>query len=200
MLKALTNISRGISITAILLFSALSLNGETLAIDKGHSEVGFSIKHLMISSVKGKFTEYDGDIKYDLKSKSFTKFDTYVETKSIDTGITKRDNHLRSADFFEAKKYPKLTFKMDSYENDGDEGVLIGNLTIHGVTKRVKLEVENNGSIKDLRGNTRIGFTITGKINRKDFGLTWNKALEAGGVVVGDKVKIIIELQTIVVK
>lgn len=200
MLKALTNISRGISITAILLFSALSLNGETLAIDKGHSEVGFSIKHLMISSVKGKFTQYDGDIKYDLKSKSFTKFDTYVETKSIDTGITKRDNHLRSADFFEAKKYPKLTFKMDSYENDGDEGVLIGNLTIHGVTKRVKLEVENNGSIKDLRGNTRIGFTITGKINRKDFGLTWNKALEAGGVVVGDKVKIIIELQTIVVK
>jgi len=200
MLKALTNISRSISITAILLFSALSLNGETLAIDKGHSEVGFSIKHLMISSVKGKFTEYDGDIKYDLKSKNFTKFDTYVETKSIDTGITKRDNHLRSSDFFEAKKYPKLTFKMDSYENDGDEGVLVGNLTIHGVTKRVKLEVENNGSIKDLKGNTRIGFTITGKINRKDFGLTWNKALEAGGVVVGDKVKIIIELQTIVVK
>ncbi len=97
--------------------------------------------------------------------------------------------------FFEVDKFPKITFKMISYE---DDETLVGDLTIHGVTKRVKLDIENNGSIKDLKGNTRVGFTIEGKIKRKDFGLTWNKALEAGGVVVGDRVKLTIELELLV--
>lgn len=177
----------------LFLFGSSQLSGETLAIDKSHSEVGFSIKHLMISNVKGKFTEFDGDLEYDLKVKKFTKFDAFVVAKSIDTGIEKRDNHLRSPDFFEVSKYPKLTFKMTKYE----DGYLHGDLTIHGITKPISFELENNGIIKDLQGNTRLGFTLEAKIDRKDFGLTWNKALEMGGVLVGDKVKITIELETV---
>lgn len=183
-----------IMVSSLFLVGSLQLSGETLAIDKAHSEVGFSIKHLMISNVKGKFTDFDGDLEYDLKAKKFTKFDAYVIANSINTGIEKRDNHLRSSDFFEVSKYPKLTFKMTKYE----DGYLHGNLTIHGVTKEVSFEIENNGVIKDLQGNTKLGFTLETKIDRKDFGLTWNKALEMGGVLVGDKVKIIVELETAV--
>lgn len=195
MRESLNRTFKNVSIIALFLFGSLTLSAANLAIDKSHSEVGFSIKHLMISNVKGKFTNYDADIEYDLKTKRLTKLDAYIITKSIDTGIVKRDKHLRSADFFEVDKFPKITFKMISYE---DDETLVGDLTIHGVTKRVKLDIENNGSIKDLKGNTRVGFTIEGKIKRKDFGLTWNKALEAGGVVVGDRVKLTIELELLV--
>jgi polyisoprenoid-binding protein YceI len=194
MFKYLNKTLKNVAVISLFLIGTLQLNGETLAIDKGHSEVGFSIKHLMISNVKGKFTDYDADLEYDLKSKQFTKFDAYVSATSIDTGIEKRDNHLRSPDFFEVAKFPKLTFKMSKYE----DGALHGDLTIHGITKQVSFVLENNGTIKDLQGNTRVGFTLEAKINRKDFGLTWNKALELGGVMVGDTVKITIELETVV--
>lgn len=172
-------------------------NAAMLEVDKAHSEVGFSIKHLMISNVKGKFLEYDGSIDYDIKKQTFKSLSAKINAKSIDTGIVKRDNHLRSADFFDAEKHPTLTFVMTDYAADGDEGTMEGDLTIRGVTKKVKLDVEINGVIKDFAGNTRVGFTIEGKINRKDFGLTWNKALEFGGVAVGDKVKMLIELETV---
>lgn len=194
----MVKLSSKIIIVFIFLLASLNLNGAVLKIDKSHSEVGFSIKHLMISNVKGKFQNYSGDLEFDPQTKSFTKFNATVEAASIDTANEKRDKHLRSEDFFNVTKFPELTFKMNSYESDGDEGVLKGDLTIHGVTKKVKLNVEYNGMIKDHRGNTKAGFTIEGKINRKDFGLTWNKALEAGGVVVGDKVKIQIELEALV--
>lgn len=184
---------------AILFFIAtVNLQGATLEIDKGHSEVGFSIKHLMISNVKGKFHSYEGDLEFDTNTKTFTKFNAKIDAQSIDTGIEKRDDHLRNEDFFNVPQYPHITFTMKSYEADGDEGKLIGDLTMHGVTKSVTLEVEFNGMVKDPWGKTKAGFTIEGKINRKDFGLNWNKALEAGGVVVGDQVKIEIELQTVV--
>lgn len=197
MLHSLNKKLRNSSLLVLFVLSSLTLSAETLKIDKGHSEVGFSIKHLMISNVKGKFTNYDANIDYDIKTKTFKKFDAYVMTTSIDTGIKKRDDHLRNADFFDVEKYPKLTFVMDKYvKEDNSEGILEGTFTLHGVSKKVKLEVEHNGMIKDFRGNTKLGFTIEGKINRKDFGLTWNKALELGGVAVGDTVKIIIELET----
>jgi polyisoprenoid-binding protein YceI len=179
----------------VLILSSTLVSATELIIDSSHSEVGFSIKHLMISNVKGKFTQYDGELEFDFDKKTFTKFDATVVATSVDTGIEKRDDHLRSADFFDVKKYPNITFKMDKYEADGDEGVLVGDLTIHGITKKVKLNVEVNGIIKH-QGALRAGFTITGKINRKDFGLKWNKMLEAGGLAVGDKVKILIELET----
>lgn len=115
----------------------------------------------------------------------------------MDTGIEKRDNHLRSGDFFLSEKYPNMTFTMKSYKADGDEGEMIGDLTIRGITKQVKLEVDDIGTIKDFDGNNRVGFTLEGKINRTDFGLTWNKALEFGGIAVSEEVKIEIEVQAI---
>lgn len=184
-------------IAMVFFLGAISLNAEKLEIDKSHSEVGFSIKHLMISNVKGEFSDYSADIEFDTKTKKFTKLVATIKPTSIDTGIEKRDNHLRSPDFFDVEKYPDMTFKMTSYKHDDDnEGYIYGDLTLHGVTKPVKLEVEFNGMVKDPWGGTRAGFTIEGKINRKDFGLSWNKALEAGGVLVGDTVKIHIELET----
>lgn len=189
-----------LKIIILSLFLAVwGLNAEVLKIDKAHSDVGFSIKHLMISNVKGKFTNYSANMDFDLDKKIFTKLEATVDASSIDTGIVKRDNHLRSPDFFDVKKYPDIKFVMTSYEKeDNSEGYIYGELTIHGVTKKVKLGAEINGVIKGFKGETRVGFTLTGKINRKDFGLNWNRVLELGGVAVGDKVKILIELQTIV--
>ncbi len=188
---------RNVVIGFFLFFSFVKADG--LLIDTSHSEVGFSIKHMMISNVKGKFQEYDAKMDFDIKNKSFRSLKADVTAKSIDTGITKRDNHLRSEDFFEVEKYPKITYEMTSYEASGDEGVMEGLLTIRDVTKKVKLNVTINGVIKDFDGNTRVGFTLEGTINRKDFGLMWNKALELGGFAVGDRVKIIIELETMAI-
>ncbi len=186
-----------LTVMALFFLGALTLNAAKLEIDKSHSEIGFSIKHLMSSNVKGEFSDYSADMEFDTKTKQFTKLVATIKPTSIDTGIEKRDNHLRNPDFFDVKKYPDMTFTMTSYKHDNNnEGYMYGDLTIHGVTKPVKLEVEFNGMVKDPWGGTRAGFTIEGKINRKDFGLTWNKALEAGGVLVGDTVKLHIELET----
>lgn len=185
-------------VAVIFLFVAVNLSGAKLEIDPKHSEVGFSVKHLMISNVKGKFKKYSGEIEFDPKTKTFQKFNATVDASSIDTGIEKRDAHLRNEDFFHVTKFPSIIFEMNSYEADGDEGILKGDLTMHGVTKAVKLNVEYNGMVKDPWGNIKAGFSITGKLNRKDFGLTYNKILEAGGVTIGDKVKLQIELQTLV--
>lgn len=187
-------------ITKILAASALTFslaNATPHSLDQSHTEVGFSVKHLMITNVKGEFTQFDADIDFDYKTKSFNKLDAVIQTKSVDTGIEKRDNHLRSEDFFLAEKYPEITFKLKSYKADGDEGVATGDLTIRGVTKEVKLDVEDIGTIKDFQGNNRVGFTLRGKINRGDFGLKWNKALELGGLAVGEKVKIIVEVEAV---
>lgn len=172
-------------------------NASVHVLDDSHTSVGFSVKHLMITNVKGEFKEYDAKVDFDYKTKSFKAFNATVQTKSVDTGIVKRDNHLRSEDFFLSDKYPTITFVMKSYEADGDEGVMIGDLTLRGVTKEVKLQVEDIGTIKDFKGNNRVGFTLIGKINRMDYGLKWNKALEFGGFAVGEKVKIIVEVQAI---
>ncbi|MEA1916603.1 MAG: YceI family protein, partial [Campylobacterota bacterium] len=114
-----------------------------------------------------------------------------------DTGIEKRDKHLRSADFFNAKKYPEMTFVMNKYEAGGNSGKMHGKLTMHGVTKDVVLDTTIHGVIKDFSGDTRVGFTLNGEIKRSDFGLKWNKALELGGLAVGDEVKIVIEVEAI---
>ena len=172
-------------------------NASEYTLDDSHTEVGFSVKHLMITNVKGEFKSYGADIDFDAKTKVFNKFKATVDTASIDTGIEKRDNHLRSDDFFLSEKYPKMTFEMTSYTADGDEGKMKGNLTIRGITKPVTLDVEDIGTVKDFQGNTRVGFTLEGKINRMDYGLKWNKALELGGVAVSETVKIDIDVQAI---
>lgn len=185
----------GSLVTAVML--SVPVFGADLVIDESHSEVGFSVKHLMISNVKGKFKEYEGDIDFDLKTKKFNKFNAKVAVKSVDTGIEKRDDHLRSGDFFDEAKHPMITFSMSKYTpKKGDRGEMDGILTMRGVSKPVKLAVEIGGIVKDPKGETKVGFSLSGKVNRKDFGLNWNKVLEAGGLAVGEEVKIVVELET----
>lgn len=163
-------------------------------IDPTHSELEFKVRHLMISNVKGQFKEFTGVI----EGEDFlnSQIHASVQADSIFTNNTDRDNHLRSADFFDVENHKEITFKSSSLEKvDDDEYKLKGELTILGVSKDVVLDVEYGGRITDPYGNDKIAFSLKGKINRKDFGLNWNTALEAGGVMVSDEVKINAELQ-----
>lgn len=170
-------------------------------IDASHSEVGFSVKHLMISNVKGKFNFFDAKIDFNPTTMEFNSLSSIVDTDSINTENERRDQHLKSADFFEAEKYPEIKFVMTSYEKeDKENGKMKGNLTIKGVTKPVVLDVEIGGVVKGFKGETRLGFTLSGKIDRKEFGLVWNKTLESGGVIVGDTVKMVVEIESVVKK
>ena len=166
-------------------------------VDASHSNVGFSVKHMMITNVKGDFKTYDAQIDFDEATKSFKTFNANVNTASIDTGIEKRDEHLRSDDFFASEKFPKMTFVMKSYEVNGNEGKMKGDLTIRGITKPVVLEVEDIASVKDFQGIKRVGFSLKGKINRMDYDLKWNKAIELGGVAVAEEVKIIVDVEAV---
>lgn len=162
-------------------------------LDTSHSNVGFSIKHLMISNVKGNFKSFDAELEFDEKTKTITKLIATVDTTSVDTGIEKRDKHLRSPDFFNAQKFPTIEYVMTST----DKEYLTGNLTMNGITKEIKLKNKIHGTIKDMQGNLRVGFTLEGNIKRENFGLTWNKMLESGGFVVGEEVKIVIDVEAI---
>ena len=152
-------------------------------LDKTHSHVSFKVKHMMISTVEGQFNKFDGSFVYDEKTKKLISVKGTAQTASIDTKVLKRDNHLRSADFFDAAKYPTLSFVSDKIQ--GDE--VSGKLTMHGVTKEVTFKLNVAGTITDPWGNVRTGLTLSGEVNRKDYGLMWNKAMEAGGVLVGDR-------------
>lgn len=183
------------------LLLALSLvfsfaNAKEFIIDNTHTNVGFSIKHMMISNVKGDFKTYTAEINYDTEKKIFTKLNAKIEASSVDTGIAKRDEHLKSADFFDVANFKNIDFAMTSMEN----GKVTGKLTMHGVTKEVILDTKVHGTVKDFQGNLRIGFTLEGKINRKDFGLGWNKILEGGGLTVGEDVILSIEIEAIELK
>ena len=154
---------------------------------------------MMISNVNGEFRSFSGDIIFDEKKRELKKFTGSVDVSSIDTGIEKRDAHLKSPDFFNVKKHPKLLFSMKSYKKaNKNGGELVGDLTINGVSKEVTFKVSIGGPVKNMQGETIYAFILDTEINRKDFGLTWNKALESGGVVVGDEVKITLELETAV--
>lgn len=176
--------------------AAGALFGGTYNVDSTHSNVGFKVKHMMISNVTGKFDKFNGSFEYDEKTKKLTSLIGVAEVKSINTDNAKRDKHLRSSDFFAADKFPKLTFKLDKIDGD----YAYGTLTMRGVTKNVKLDFENNGSIKDPWGNTRVGLALSGKINRLDYGIKYNSILEAGGVAVSEKVKLDIEVEGILAK
>lgn len=164
--------------------------------DPTHSEVTFKIRHLMISSVKGEFKEFDAEIETSDDNFDQARVTANIKTDSIFTNNTDRDNHLKSADFFNAEKHPEITFKGTSFEKLDDSNYqLKGDLTINGVTKQVTLEAEFGGVAKDPYGQTKAGFTLSGKINRTDFGLNWNQALEAGGVLVSEEVRINADVQ-----
>jgi polyisoprenoid-binding protein YceI len=165
-------------------------------IDPSHSEIAFKVKHLMISNVKGNFTEYNASVTTSGDDFSTAAIEFSMNPASIQTGNADRDGHLKSADFFDVANYELIAFKSSSLEKTDDgEYLLNGDLTIKGITGKVKLEVEFGGIMNDPWGNSKAGFTINGKINRKDWGLTWNAALEAGGVLVGEEVKILCEVE-----
>lgn len=168
------------------------------AIDPSHSSVGFKVKHLMISTVSGEFTSYEGSVESQGDSFAGAQVSFTAQIDSISTHNEQRDGHLKSADFFDAATHPTLTFKSTSFEKKGgDDYVLNGDLTLHGVTKPVSLEVEYSGLVQDPYGNTKAGFSLGGKINRKDFGLVWSAVTEAGSVVVSDEVKLVAEVQLV---
>lgn len=165
-------------------------------IDPVHSEISFKVKHLMISNVKGSFKEFDATVYTDGDDFSTAAIEFSLKPASVDTGVADRDGHLKSPDFFDVEKYETISFKSESLTKVDDENYeLSGDMTIKGITKNLKLAVEFGGVAKDPWGNSKAGFTLNGKINRKDWNLTWNAALEAGGVLVGETVNIICEVQ-----
>ncbi len=171
----------------------------TWTIDPDHSNVGFKVKHLMVSNVKGSFDKHTGTVEINDKDITKSKVEVSIDTNSINTNVQKRDEHLRSADFFDVAKYPKMTFVSKKVAKAGNNKLKVtGDLTLHGVTKQVVLDVAQlSKESKDPWGNIRRGTTATTKIDRKDFGLTWNKALETGGVLVGEEVTITLEIEMI---
>jgi polyisoprenoid-binding protein YceI len=170
----------------------------TWNIDPVHTEIGFKVKHLVISTVSGKFTSFEGKMEAEKKDFSDAKIYFSADVNSIHTGNEQRDVHLKSADFFDAAKFPKLTFTSTSVElKAGSEYKITGNLTIKGITKPVVLTSEHGGTQKDFQGNDVAGFELSGKINRQDYGLTWSAVTEAGGIVVSDEVKLFANVELV---
>jgi polyisoprenoid-binding protein YceI len=168
----------------------------TWSIDPVHSEVGLSVRHLMVSKVKGRFTRFEGTV-VTAENPLASSVTAEIDASSIDTGNADRDNHLRSSDFFEADAHQKITYRSSGVRLDGDDFVLDGELTIKGVTRPVALRLEVGGFGPDPYGGTRAGFSATGQINRKDFGVDFNAVTEAGGVVVADKVDLHLEIEAV---
>ena len=171
----------------------------TWKLDPAHSQAEFKVKHMMISNVKGSFSGLSGTLSEHATDSSLSSVEASIDVSTINTGDSQRDGHLKSADFFEAEKHPTMMFKSTKVERKADDEYRVtGDLTMHGVTKPVTFAVEGPSAPgKDPWGNTRIGLSATTKINRKDFGLNWNAALETGGILVGEDVQISLELQFI---
>ncbi len=165
--------------------------------DPSHSMVEFSAKHLMITTVKGRITDVEGTIYTDEKDPKNSSVEVTLKAASIDTRTDQRDQHLRSADFLDVEKFPEIKFRSTRIEGDRQSFKLSGDLTIRDVTKPITLDVEFGGRTRDPWGGERVGFSANGKIDRRDFGLTWNQALEMGGVAVGNNVKISLEVEAI---
>lgn len=178
--------------------AAVAKGKSTWQIDAAHTGVEFSVKHLMISRVKGQFGAVSGSLVLDERSISTSSVKVTIDVSSIDTRDAKRDAHLRSADFFDVEKFPTITFASRRIEGAGDDTfTLVGDLTIRDVTQEIALSVTNEGTQQDPWGGERIGFSATTTIDRRDYGLTWNQALETGGVLVGNDVKISLDVQAV---
>ncbi len=185
----------GLALVAALPVTAWS---STWIFDTSHTEIGFKVKHLMVSNTKGSFSEFSGTVTIDDTDITKSSVGVTINTASIDTNDEKRDEHLRSPDFFNVAEFPEITFKSTSVEESKDGFLVTGDLTMHGVTQSIVLEVEEfTGEVSDPWGNTRRGLTASGKIDRQDFGLTWSKTLDGGGLVVGDEVRIILEVELV---
>ena len=170
----------------------------TWKIDPAHSNAQFSVRHLMISNVKGEFTQVSGQIDFDPQNPETLSAEATIDVSTINTREPDRDKHLRSADFFDVANFPAISFKSKKAAKGHGGLKLTGDLTIHGITHEVTLDVQGPTTpVKDPWGNTRVGASATTKINRKDFGLTWNQALETGGVLVGDEIRIMVDVELV---
>jgi polyisoprenoid-binding protein YceI len=182
-----------IAVALTILMYIVPVHAAVFTIDPAHTDFGFSVKHMVLANVKGTFQKIEGTLEFDNNNK-LTEVSAVIAAESLYTKIEKRDNHLRSADFFDVAKYPNITFKATSMKYNGPNKLTItGNITIRDVTKEITLTGETLGPVKDPWGETRMGINAKGTINRKDFGLLWNKVLETGGLLVGDMVELIIE-------
>lgn len=188
------------TLSAILFLSAQLASAATYQIDTVHSQVEFTVDHLVIFKVSGSFNDYQGEIETDSAAKTLKAAKAEIKVASIDTREPKRDDHLRSADFFDAENHPNMTFVSKRVEGHGRDITVYGDLTIRGTTREVALKGSFLGENTDPWGNVRAGFSASTVINRHDYGLSWNKALETGGVVVGDQVTITLEIQGILKK
>lgn len=168
------------------------------AIDPAHSSVHFSVRHLMVSNVRGEFTKLSGTVKFDSERPENSTVEATIDANSISTRDPQRDAHLKSADFLDVEKFPTIVFRSRKIEQHSGGAKVTGDLTVHGVTREIALDVEGpTPEIKDPWGKLRFGASATAKLNRKDFGLTWNAALETGGVMVGDELKITIDVEVV---
>lgn len=194
---ALASFRRSAALLALSAALSLPASAATYEIDAGHTNVGFKVKHMMVSWVRGSFGVVSGTVEFDAAAPASTKVNAVVAVKSIDTGLADRDEHLRKDDFFDVVKFPEITFASKSVQAVTAEGFdVVGDLTMHGVTKPATFHFTMPAAErKDPWGNTKSGLTATSKINRQDWGLSWNKALDEGGVVVGDEVIIEIDVE-----
>jgi polyisoprenoid-binding protein YceI len=169
-------------------------------LDPDHSTVEFRVAHMVVSKTTGRFTDYAGFVDMDAEAGTVKAIEATIKAGSVYTNHEKRDAHIRNIDFLDVEHYPTITFRMKSYKKAGEGFIALGDLTLHGVTKEVTLAGQFNGATKDPWGNTRAGFSAEGKLNRKDFGMVWNKTLDNGGLVVGDEVQIRLEIECIKAK
>jgi polyisoprenoid-binding protein YceI len=183
---------------AVLLVTASSLFADTFVVDKNHSEATFQVRHMM-SKVTGKFDDFGGKINIDRARPAASSVEFNIKTASINTGVADRDKHLRTADFFDAEKHPEITFKSTKIAATKTKDVyaVTGDLTMRGVTKRITIPVEFSGFGNDPWGNERAGFSLTTTVNRKDYGINWNQALDNGGVLLSDNVTINVNIEAV---
>jgi polyisoprenoid-binding protein YceI len=188
------------AVAVLTALAVLPLQADTFTIDPGHSEVGFQVRHL-VSQTRGRFNDFSGTVDLNPKNLKSSSVEFRVKTGSIDTNVPDRDKHLRSADFFDAEKFPEIVFKSKSIKPAGTGKYKVtGTLTLHGVSKEVTLPVTYLGQAKDPWGNVRAGFEAETTLDRKDYGIVWNKAVDNGGVLLGDDVKVVIQLETVLKK
>jgi len=166
-------------------------------IDPDHSLIEFRVAHMVVSKTSGRFTDYKGFVDMDADTKTIHAIEATINAASVNTNHDKRDTHLRNPDFLDVKQYPTMTYKMKSAKQQGDSYTIVGDFTLRGVTKEVTLVSSFNGIAKDPWGNTRAGFSAEGKLNRKDFGMIWDKTLDNGGLVVGNEVHIRLDIECI---
>ncbi len=176
---------------------ATSANAAVYAIDQAHSTIGFSVRHMLVANVQGNFGSFSGEIHMDPAAPSEVKAKATIEVKSINTNNERRDEHLRADDFFDAANFPEIAFETTASEGALPNLVLVGNLTMRGVTREIRLPVEFSGPVVDPWGNERIGFSGRTEINRQDYGISWSNTLDGGGLVVSDTVRLIIDVQGI---